>query len=317
MRLLSVSTALPVRAIFRKAWLGGASGDRPSFRPHRYVIPARTSPNLSERAIRRLREQVLRHHRVRSKFDALRFIRAVGYCYAFTPGPGRLPSLFEVLDTRSDDRRWAWAWDWKEALPSEKRVFYGRILARKPTFISLAFLPHFFALTGNVGEPDDYSRLYEAGRLSALAKRVYETVAAGGPLTTRQIRAAVEPDRRGSSARLLRALAELQNLFLLARTGEVGDNPGNYAFVWDLLVRWLGPPRPRCLHSMCGSPGLRARRMRRRCSGGRRPCSPPRSTTSAGSPCSTWHAGPMARTGWCCERPWRASGGPAGGKVRR
>ncbi len=163
----------------------------------------------------------------------------MGYCYAFTPGPGRLPSLFEVLDTRSDDRRWAWAWDWKEALPSEKRVFYGRILARKPTFISLAFLPHFFALTGNVGEPDDYSRLYEAGRLSALAKRVYETVAAGGPLTTRQIRAAVEPDRRGSSARLLRALAELQNLFLLARIGEVGDNPGNYAFVWDLLVRWL------------------------------------------------------------------------------
>src|SRR5207253_5379152 len=46
-------------------------------------------------------------------------------------------------------------------------------------------------------------------------------------------------DRRGSSARLLRALAELQNLFLLARIGEVGDNPGNYAFVWDLLVRWL------------------------------------------------------------------------------
>ena len=163
----------------------------------------------------------------------------MGYCYAFTPGPGRLPSLFEVLDTRSDDRRWAWAWDWKEALPSEKRVFYGRILARKPTFISLEFLPHFFALTGNVGEPDDYSRLYEAGRLSALAKRVYELVAAGGPLTTRQIRAAVEPHRRGSSARLLRALAELQTLFLLARIGEVGDNPGNYAYVWDLLVRWL------------------------------------------------------------------------------
>ena len=176
---------------------------------------------------------------MRSKLQALRFIQAIGYCYAFTPGPGRLPSLFEVLDTRSDDRRWAWAWDWKESLPSEKRVFYGRILARKPTFVSLAFLPHFFALTGNVGEPDDYARLYEAGRLSALAKRVYEAVAAGGPMTTRQIRAAVEPDRRGSSARLLRALAELQHLLLLARIGEVGDHPGNYAFVWDLLARWL------------------------------------------------------------------------------
>ena len=194
---------------------------------------------LSGAAIRRLRCKIIDSYHVHTQNQAFRFIQDMGYCYAFTPGRGGLPSLFEVLDTRSDDRRWAWAWDWKEALPSEKRVFYGRILARKPTFISLEFLPHFFALTGNVGEPDDYSRLYEAGRLSALAKRVYELVAAGGPLTTRQIRAAAEPDRRGSSARLLRALAELQNLFLLARIGEVGDNPGNYAYVWDLFVRWL------------------------------------------------------------------------------
>ena len=170
---------------------------------------------------------------------ALGFIKAVGFCYAFTPGPGRLPSLFEVLDTRSDNRRWAWAWEWKEALPAEKRVFYGRVLARKPTFVSMEFLPYFFALTGNVGDPDDYARLYDAGRLSVLARRVYEFVAGRGPVTTRQIRAEVEPDRRGSSPRLGRALAELQTLFLLARVGEVGDNPGNYAYVWDAFERWL------------------------------------------------------------------------------
>jgi len=163
----------------------------------------------------------------------------VGFCYAFTPGPGRVPCLFEVLDTRSEDVRWSWAWDWKEALPSAKRVFYGRILARKPTFISLDLLPYFYALTGNVGEPDDCARLYQEGRLSALARRVYELVASRGAITTRQIRAAVEPERRGSSPRLLRALAELQHVFLLARAGEVGDHPGNYAYVWDLFARWL------------------------------------------------------------------------------
>jgi hypothetical protein len=195
--------------------------------------------SVSNGVIRRLSEQEWLHYRIRTKNGALRFIEAVGFCYAFTPGPGRVPSLFEVLDTRSEEVRWSWVWDWKEALPSEKRVFYGRILARKPTFISIHLLPDFFALTGNVGEPDDCVRLYEGGRLSALARRVYDLVASGGPLTTRQIRAAVEPDRRGSSARLLRALAELQNQFLLARIGEVGDHPGNYAYVWDLFVRWL------------------------------------------------------------------------------
>jgi len=169
----------------------------------------------------------------------LGFIQDLGFCYAFTQGAGNLPYLFEVLATRSDDRRWSWAWDWKEALPSEKRVFYGRVLGRKPTFISMEFLPPFFALTGNMGEPDDYRDLYDAGRLSHLARAVHELVAARGPLTTRQIRAAVEPNRRGSSAALLRALADLQARFLLARTGETGDNPGNYTYVWDLFARWL------------------------------------------------------------------------------
>jgi len=169
----------------------------------------------------------------------LRFINAVGFCYAFTPGPGGFPSLFEVLDTRSDHLRWAWAWDWKESLPTAKQAFYGRILARKPTFVSMALLPCFHALTGNVGQADDHLRLYSEGRLTTPARRVYELLAHRGRLTTRQIRAEIEPDRRGSSARLLRALAELQNLFLLARVGEVGDNPGNYSYVWDLFDRWL------------------------------------------------------------------------------
>jgi hypothetical protein len=194
---------------------------------------------LSAPALRRLSRNALRRFHVRTRAGALRFIRAAGFCYAFTAGPGRLPGLFDVLDTRSDTRRWAWAWDWKEALPSAKKVFYGRVLRRKPTFISLDYVPHFFALTGNVGDPDDCRRLYDAGRLSYAARGVYELVAQSGPLTTRQIRQALEPHRRGSSSRLLRALAELQSLFLLARVGEVGDNPGNYAYVWDIFDRWL------------------------------------------------------------------------------
>lgn len=189
--------------------------------------------------ILRLSDQNWRNYRIRAQSHALRFINAVGFCYAFTPGPGSLPSLFEVLDTRSDHVRWAWAWEWKEALPTAKQAFYGRILARKPTFISMALLPYFYAVTGNVGQADDHLRLYSEGRLTAPARRVYELLAHRGRLTTRQIRAEVEPDRRGSSARLLRALAELQNLFLLARVGEVGNNPGNYAYVWDLFERWL------------------------------------------------------------------------------
>ena len=109
---------------------------------------------LSRAQIRRYRHTVVGRHRVRTKAAALRFVNAVGFCYAFTSGPGELPALFDVLDTRSINRMWSWAWQWKDELASERHLFYGRIVRRKPTLISLAYVPHFFALTGNVGEPD-------------------------------------------------------------------------------------------------------------------------------------------------------------------
>src|SRR5437879_6576911 len=133
----------------------------------------RARQSLSDLAIRRMRRKIVGSYHVHTKNQAFRFIHDMGYCYAFTPGRGNLPSLFEVLDTRSDDRRWAWAWDWKEALPSEKRVVYGRVLRGKPTFISMEFVPHFFALTGNVGEPDDYGRPYASGRRAGLGRCVW------------------------------------------------------------------------------------------------------------------------------------------------
>jgi len=127
---------------------------------------------LSRAQIRRYRHTVVGRHRVRTKAAALRFVNAVGFCYAFTSGPGDLPALFDVLDTRSISRMWSWAWQWKDELASERHLFYGRIVRRKPTLISLAYVPHFFALTGNVGEPDDYLQAYREGRLGLLAGRI-------------------------------------------------------------------------------------------------------------------------------------------------
>jgi hypothetical protein len=54
---------------------------------------------LSAAALRRLSRGTIRHFCVRTRAQALQFIRAAGFCYAFTAGPGRLPGLFDVLDT--------------------------------------------------------------------------------------------------------------------------------------------------------------------------------------------------------------------------
>lgn len=190
---------------------------------------------LSASQIRRYRRAVVGAHRVRTKAGALRFVNAVGFCYAFTAGPGDLPGLFDVLGTRSIDRMWNWAWRWKDELASQRRLFYGRLIRRKPTYVALSYLPHFFALTGNVGEADDYLQAYREGRLGRLARDVYEYLRRHGPCSTWVLRRQFV-GTRGPSGPLQRALTALQERCLIAK---VGESERSLSFVWDTFDRWM------------------------------------------------------------------------------
>lgn len=193
-------------------------------------------PGLTWTKVNRYRRAVLAPHRVRSKREALRFVNALGFCYAFTPGPGELPGLFDVLATRSVDRMWSQTWQWKDELATDRRLYYGRLLKRKPTFVSMRYLPHFFSLTGNAGEPDDYAQAYHEGRLSLLAKDIYEYVRAEGRCSTWRLRRqfVVHTDRAGAFHRALRML---QERCLIAKVAE--QDSGSYAYIWDTFHRWL------------------------------------------------------------------------------
>lgn len=192
--------------------------------------------DLTQRDVIRYRAAQLSSHRVRARRAGLRFVNAVGFCYAFTGGPGSLPGLFDVLATRSVDRMWGWAWQWKDELVRARRVFYGKVLRGKPTYVSLAYLPHFYALSGNTGEPDDYLRAYREGRLSLLARDVYEFITAEGPVSTWTLRRRIVPRGTGGGA-FQRALTSLQSRFLIAKVAEI--ERGGYSFIWDTFGRWM------------------------------------------------------------------------------
>ncbi len=191
---------------------------------------------LSPAAVARYRRGVVRPFRVRTRRDALRFINALGFCYAFTGGPGGLPGLFDVLDTRSIGRMWDWAWQWKDDLASSRRAYYGKVIRRKPSYISQPMLPAFYALSGNVGEPDDHLQAYREGRLSLLSKLLYEQILASGPVSTWTLRRQFVP-RGESGSRFHRALDDLQERFLVAKVGE--EEEWRNGFIWDALHRWM------------------------------------------------------------------------------
>jgi len=194
------------------------------------------SMTLTRGEINRHRAAILSAHRVKAARAGLRFVNALGFCYAFTGGRGDLPGLFDVLATRSIDRMWSWAWQWKDELVTRRRVYYGKVLHGKPAYVSLAYLPLFYALSGNVGDPDDYLHAYREGALSRLARDVYAAIDADGPISTWMLRRRFVPRGTGSGP-FQRALAVLQSKFLIAKIGEV--ERGGYSFIWDTFSRWM------------------------------------------------------------------------------
>ncbi|MBI4927336.1 MAG: winged helix DNA-binding domain-containing protein [Anaerolineae bacterium] len=129
-------------------------------------------------------------------------------------------------------------WGWKDGLLGQRRVYYGRLLKKRNTFASLTMLPYFYALSPNYGSPEeDYLIDYEAGRLTAEARAVYETLLDQGPMDSVALRKAARLAGKNSDAPFNRALEELQTTLRILPVGIAEAGAWRYAFVFDLVTR--------------------------------------------------------------------------------
>jgi hypothetical protein len=184
------------------------------------------------------------HFRLRTPQQALEFINDVGFCFLFPAKGAEIPSLWEAIcgETRAlprhhDDRELGYAWRWKDDLPSRGLVLYGKLLRKKPMFISLELLPCFYALSENYGDLEDYLVEYEDGKLTEEAKRVYEALLQHGALPTSHLRRKAGLGGKSNAARFDRAVLELQLGLKIVKTGISDANAWKYCYVYDLLLR--------------------------------------------------------------------------------
>jgi len=113
-----------------------------------------------------------------SQSQALRFVNERGFVY-FWPIKGMLlPTLWAAtagdrpVPNEHDDPGMV-TWGWKDDALGKHIWYYGKILRRKATFISLEVAPYFYALSENFGSPEeDYLLAYEEGRLTQAAKQI-------------------------------------------------------------------------------------------------------------------------------------------------
>ncbi len=187
---------------------------------------------------------LLPEDRVSDPSAALDFVNRRGFVY-FWPIKGvDLPSLWasvagdRIVPDDHDDPGHV-TWGWKDAALPKKIWYYGKILRRKATMISLEIAPYFYALTENYGSPEeDYLLAYQEGRLTQAAKQIYETILDKGSLDTISLR---------KEARLLnakesvfnRALEDLQKDFKIMPVGVAEVGAWKYAFRYEITARHM------------------------------------------------------------------------------
>jgi hypothetical protein len=154
--------------------------------------------------------------RVHSERTALQFVDDVGFCLVFTNRTQQLPCLWVAVCGRRDpvfpehshhDPELMLTWNLKDLLPAKRRVYYGKLILGKPSMVSLAHFPDFYALHGPAHD-EQYLYDYEDGLLSRAAKQIMDALVERKLYIT-MIEARYEPA---------------------------------FTYVWDLLEAWLPTP---------------------------------------------------------------------------
>lgn len=201
---------------------------------------------IDKKTIQTYRNQTFRllpHLKLTELKDASDFVNERGFVY-FWPIKGiTLPSLWAAVAgerpvANAHDDPGHITWGWKDDALGQRIWYYGKILRKKATLISLDVVPYFYALSENYGDPEEDVRIaYQEGHLTLEAKRIFEALVDHGPLDTIAIRRITQMTSKESNSRFDRALSALQADFKILPVGISDAGAWRYAFIYDLTHR--------------------------------------------------------------------------------
>jgi len=182
--------------------------------------------------------------RIESPQAALEFVDEVGFCHFWPIKGTELPNLFQAIAGRArpvpmehDDPDIDKCWSWKDDALGQRQWYYGKLLRRRATLISLEELPVFYAASENLGDLGDYLEEYNAGLMTAEAKWICEALLEEGPLDTIRLREKAGLSSGGAKTRFDRGLVELQAGLKVLPIGVARVGHWRYAFTYELLLR--------------------------------------------------------------------------------
>ena len=187
--------------------------------------------------------------------QARAFVEEVGFCHFWPIKDIETPNLFHAIAGRArpvpdehDDPDGSKCWGWKDNSLDKKWWYYGKLLRRRATLVSLDLLPAFYACSENYGGLHDYLEEYRAGMMTAEARAIYEALLGHGPLDTIRLRREARMSAKSAKSRFERALVELQVGLKVLPIGVAEAGAWKYAFTYGLLQRWFPDLPERARH---------------------------------------------------------------------
>lgn len=185
--------------------------------------------------------------RVTTPERAVEFVDDVGFCFLFPIQGVEMPSLWDAIAGRvvpvtgsHSGYEIERTWGWKDQSLDKKWWYYGKLLRRRATLVSLNMLPNFYALSENYGDmAHDYVEEYRAGKLTAEARSIYEALLKYGALDAVRLRRESHMISEENKPRFEKALTELQVGLKVLPIGIAEAGAWRYAFIYELLPRWF------------------------------------------------------------------------------
>lgn len=125
-------------------------------------------------------------------------------------------------------------WEWRMRVLEEKEdIAYGKVFFKSSGFITKEWYAYFLRVRRN---GDNFQDIYEDGKLSFLAKSVYEAIEEQGPIPLHELKEICGITKEGKSA-FEKVLTDLQMLLLITMSGRAQKiNKNGEAYGWNSTV---------------------------------------------------------------------------------
>ncbi len=162
---------------------------------------------------------------IRTEKEALAFVEKCGLVSLFPIKGTSFPSLYDSIVEEGREKRLEKTWNWSDSLAQQKKLHYGKLVAKQVTLVSLEMFPYIFKLH------------HMKKKLSETAKEILDFLKRQGSTTTTNLRKQLQLTGKERKSMFTQALDQLQLNLAVAIVDR--EKSPQMTYRWNLIERWI------------------------------------------------------------------------------